>query len=93
MNQSQLNQLSTAIKDRQLKHTSVWIETRDAVQDTLNIILESLADLEEDTTDKTAIHVTKAEQETLHLAMDVLHQQGFVNTQGYTKMLEVLKVN
>ena len=62
-------------------------------QDTLNTALEPLADLKEDTADKTAIHVTKAEQETLHLAMNVLHQQGFVNTQGYTKMLEVLKVN
>ena len=62
-------------------------------QDALNIVSESLADSEEVTADKTTIHVTKAEQETLHLAMDVLHQQGFINTQGYSKMLEVLKVN
>ena len=62
-------------------------------QDTLNTVSESLTDLEEDTADKTEIHVTKAEQETLHLAMNVIHQQGFINTQGYIKMLEVLKVN
>ena len=62
-------------------------------QDNLNTVSESLVDLERDTADKTDIHITKAEQETLHLAMNVLHQQGFVNTQGYTKMLEVLKVN
>ena len=61
-------------------------------QDTININLETPSDLEVVTTDKTTIHVTKAEQETLHLAMNVLQQQGFINTQGYINMLEVLKV-
>ena len=61
----------------------------------LSIQIRKLEELltEEVTVDKTIIQVTKTEQETLHLAMNVLHQQGFINTQGYIKMLEVLKVN
>lgn len=86
-----IGQLTAAIKRRQLTHTSVWIETRDAVRDTLDILLECLEEVNTQPNNKITLYVSEDELDTLQMAVRSLNSEGGINTIDLRHMLKLLE--
>lgn len=91
MNTNQIHQLVSSIETSKLRHNSPYSDVRDAVQDTLDIILLALSNVTQPETNKLTIHVTEDELETLVNGINSLSDEGYLNTHDTRDMLNLLK--
>lgn len=92
MNTEQIKQLTSSIEVEKLRHISPYSDVRDAVQDTLDIILLALSNVTQPETNKLTIHVTEEELETLVQGINALFDEGSLNTKDTRDMLNLLKI-
>ena len=91
MNTNQLQQLTSSIEAGKLAHNSPYSDVRDAVQDTLDIILLALSNVTQPETNKLTLHVTEDELETLVKGINSLSDEGYLDTHDTRDMLKLLK--
>lgn len=91
MNTNQLQQLISSIETGKLVHNSPYSDVRDAVQDTLDIILLALSNVTQPETNKLTLHVTEDELETLVNGINSLSDEGYLDTHDTRYMLKLLK--
>lgn len=92
MNTEQIKQLASSIEAGKLAHNSPYSDVRDAVQDTLDIILLALSNITQPKTNKLTLHVTEEELETLVHGINALSAEGSLNTSDTRDMLNLLKI-
>lgn len=92
MNTNQIQQLISSIEASKLVHNSLYSDVRDAVQDTLDIILLALSNVTQPETNKLAIYVTEGELDTLIQGINALSAEGSLNTTDTRDMLNLLKI-
>ena len=92
MNTNQLQQLTSSIEAGKLAHNSPYSDVRDAVQDTLDIVLLALSNVTQPETNKLTLHVTEDELDTLRQGINALSAEGSLNTTDTRGMLNLLKI-
>lgn len=92
MNTNQLQQLISSIETGKLVHNSPYSDVRDAVQDTLDIILLALSNVTQPETNKLTIYVTEGELDTLRQGINALSAEGSLNITDTRDMLNLLKI-
>lgn len=92
MNTNQIKQLTSSIEAGKLAHNSPYSDVRDAVQDTLNIVLLALSNVTQPETNKLTLHVTEDELETLVNGIKSLSDEGYLDTNDTRYMLNLLKI-
>lgn len=92
MNTNQIKQLTSSIEAGKLVHNSPYSDVRDAVQDTLDIILLALSNVTQPETNKLTLHVTEDELDTLVQGISALSDVGSLNTTDTRNMLNLLKI-
>lgn len=92
MNTNQLQQLTSSIEAGKLAHNSPYSDVRDAVQDTLDIVLLALSNVTQPETNKLTLHVTEDELDTLRQGINALSAEGSLNTIDTRDMLNLLKI-
>lgn len=72
MNTNQIKQLTSSIEAGKLAHNSPYSDVRDAVQDTLDIILLALSNVSQpDETNKITLKVTEQELELIRECVQI----------------------
>ena len=92
MNTEQIKQLASSIEAGKLAHNSPYSDVRDAVQDTLDIILLALSHVTQPESNKLTLHVTEGELDTLVQGINALSDGELLNTTDTRDMLNLLKI-
>ena len=94
MNTEQIKQLASSIEAGKLAHNSPYSDVRDAVQDTLDIILLALSHVTQPETNKITIQVTEEELELIKECVQIAdseHELPTLLTYGLKKTLGITK--
>ena len=94
MNTNQINQLASSIEAGKLAHNSPYSDVRDAVQDTLDIILLALSNVTQPETNKITIQVTEEELELIKECVQIAdseYDMPTILTYGLKKTLGIIK--
>lgn len=94
MNTNQLQQLISSIETGKLVHNSPYSDVRDAVQDTLDIILLALSNVTQSETNTLTLHVTEEELELIKECVQIAdseHDMPTIPVYDLKKTLGIIK--
>lgn len=94
MNTNQIQQLVSSIEAGKIAHNSPYSDVRDAVQDTLDIILLALSNVTQPETNELTLHVTQDELELIKECVQIAdseHDMPSIPIYDLKKTLGIIK--